>query len=836
MKEFQYYKTFLYNYRKTGKVFTDHYFHPRKNIHETKTNLDRNQIEWRRIDEFYKAPLFDEKLISIQYVEQGKLGDCYFMSAICRIAKQPELVSNLFDKTANTVLGITKNSINIKCGAVVIYFHAFGRKTPVLIDTLIPFHKGTSNPIFSRPTNHHVSPWFCLVEKAYAKLNGSYSNICSGHFYNAIYSLFGYLPQSKKISDLFKEEKTSKKTPFQRILGYQRQGGVMDAAIDSGISRISHHEIQKVGLVSNHSYLLDKLVEYKKMHFYRIRNPWGRTDWCGDWSDKSPLWTKEMKEALHFHKSEDGTFWMIEKDFFRYFTTIDISRPIPQDWHSRTFSIEMWPGRGDGYHPESSKVRMGRRPNYALKINQKVPDNEKVPLVFLFERRSYLPDKVATVNLKPSPFIVLFVNSKGQKLTQTVLRKSSRFYLTVSSSIFGYKYVLNKGEILTIAIQRIQKMNIYEECSIQVSCKYDFDLYDIDFPKELVPENQKQGSLFKNFLRSQYRSPLRSQRPHKKKHHHHHHWPKARKERQKRGTNQEAPEIMRIKKRGADDDDDDDDYYEYNSADYSYSSSDDDDDDDDNDELSEDVRNKYDDLLRLRNEIQNQVNDLIDQELCLQNDVNELMAEIETEKNDQKIVSMTDEISLKRAQLESLEQHINDTINKMDQHNIEIEKIKSKIKKYANKKADNEERNILSTQTTNEDRNIPSKQTTNKDRNIPSRQTTNEDRNIPSRQTTNEDRNIPSRQTTNKDRNIPSRQKSYEDNRIPSRQTNEDRRTQSIQTTNEDRKTNHKIEQYDDKSVQAANGNNYKILKTKTQKNKRAKSTLRSFKPKITPS
>jgi calpain-15 len=28
----------------------------------------------------------------------------------------------------------------------------------------------------------------------------------------------------------------------------------------------------------------------------KLRNPWGKEEWLGDWSDKSKLWTPALKE------------------------------------------------------------------------------------------------------------------------------------------------------------------------------------------------------------------------------------------------------------------------------------------------------------------------------------------------------------------------------------------------------------------------------------------------------------------------------------------------------------------------------------------------------------
>ena len=217
-REAKQYPKILERYKKKKTVFRDPNFHPNTNIKEPKVEFNEKEHVWERIDKYFTVPLFKKEAISEDGIQQGELGTCYFIAALCRIAKQPELVEQLFDtrtrsknKKGKKNNGEFVDTINLKCGAVVVYFHAFGRITPVLIDTLIPFKRGTRRPRFVHPADIKYSPWFCLVEKAFAKLHGSYSLIIGGALSSAIYHLFGYFPCYKKISDMLKKENKSSK-------------------------------------------------------------------------------------------------------------------------------------------------------------------------------------------------------------------------------------------------------------------------------------------------------------------------------------------------------------------------------------------------------------------------------------------------------------------------------------------------------------------------------------------------------------------------------------------------------------------------------------------------
>ena len=74
-----------------------------------------------------------------------------------------------------------------------------------------------------------------------------------------------------------------------------------------------------------HAYTITKVVPEHGL--VRIRNPWGRAEWTGAWSDKSPEWKNlsdiERKDQ-NLVVDDDGEFFMSIEDLVRNFSRITI--------------------------------------------------------------------------------------------------------------------------------------------------------------------------------------------------------------------------------------------------------------------------------------------------------------------------------------------------------------------------------------------------------------------------------------------------------------------------------------------------------------------------------
>lgn len=68
------------------------------------------------------------------------------------------------------------------------------------------------------------------------------------------------------------------------------------------------------GLYGSHAYSILKVKECRGKRFVVLRNPWGRTEWTGAWSDGSKEWMgiegREILKELDHALGDDGEFVM----------------------------------------------------------------------------------------------------------------------------------------------------------------------------------------------------------------------------------------------------------------------------------------------------------------------------------------------------------------------------------------------------------------------------------------------------------------------------------------------------------------------------------------------
>jgi len=103
-----------------------------------------------------------------------------------------------------------------------------------------------------------------------------------------------------------------------------------------------------VGLVPGHAYsVLAVKVVYVlgclPISLVKVRNPWGKTEYKGMWSDKSLMWMlcpTVKKECGVAEAADDGAFWMSLSAFVTYFDRVDVLH-FYQNWTQRRLACRL---------------------------------------------------------------------------------------------------------------------------------------------------------------------------------------------------------------------------------------------------------------------------------------------------------------------------------------------------------------------------------------------------------------------------------------------------------------------------------------------------------------
>ena len=281
----------------------------RYNRNLAKLNIKIDDIIWIRPEDIFpggKYTIF-EGSIDIDDVNQGSLGNCYFLSAIAAMCEYPQMVSEIFRQF--TVNGN---------GYYEVVFNINGVWEVVIIDDYFPCFKSNKNPIFSKPNNSEL--WVLILEKAWAKINGGYLNIIGGWPCEVYKSLTPFCVKSYNNKD-------NESILFDIIYESDQEGFIM--ACSSIFSPI----IERKGLISGHAFTIisahDEIIKGNQVRLLRIRNPWGYQEWNGPWSDDSIEWDEEAKSKfVDYINQEDGTFFIEYSDYIENFLETQICRVI----------------------------------------------------------------------------------------------------------------------------------------------------------------------------------------------------------------------------------------------------------------------------------------------------------------------------------------------------------------------------------------------------------------------------------------------------------------------------------------------------------------------------
>ncbi|KAG5454173.1 Calpain [Clonorchis sinensis] len=217
-------------------------------------------------------------------------------------------------------------------GMCHFYLWQFGEWRHVTVDDRLPVRKSTDHLLFVQSADK-TQYWPSLLEKAFAKIHGCYSNLRSSLQSEVMEAFTGGVCVDIPLSV---------HSPPRNLFGRMRQYAGMPCLVGCNLYACAPTAFLDKGLIGGQTYSLTAVetvmvraqgIESAKslnveQPLVRLRTPWGiSSEWKGPWSEKSREWemvSRERKEELKSRFPNNCEFWMSFKDFSSSFSLIEV--------------------------------------------------------------------------------------------------------------------------------------------------------------------------------------------------------------------------------------------------------------------------------------------------------------------------------------------------------------------------------------------------------------------------------------------------------------------------------------------------------------------------------
>ncbi|KAJ1157910.1 hypothetical protein NDU88_010607 [Pleurodeles waltl] len=371
------------------------------------SNDRRQGMHWKRPGEIQRDPHLLVDGASIFDIRQGELGDCWVLSVIGAMTIRPHFLENVIP---------TNQGFNHKYAGIFHFrFWQYGDWVDVVIDDKLPFINGRYMSVQPRSNNEF---WPSLLEKAYAKLRGSYQHLHWGFISEALVDFTGGVHVQFNLQEPASDLKD--------IVLAAAKNGALAGCTTPGDQIVGNVEVEN-GLVKGHAYTVTctRQVPYKNRmeDLVQIWNPWGQGEWNGAWSDNSVEWESvrpDIRKELNVRR-DDGQFWMSCKDFLKYFAQINICNLTPtyldfeeqqHEWtKSGTCSRWVKGSTSGGYFNNET---FSRNPQYVINVTDVDGNKREYNVVVILMQKPRDPQNSAE-ELLPIGFLFCKIGPKSGK-------------------------------------------------------------------------------------------------------------------------------------------------------------------------------------------------------------------------------------------------------------------------------------------------------------------------------------------------------------------------------------------------------------------------------------
>ena len=328
------------------------------------------RVDWTLIA---PSPVFIEGGFSAIDIRQGEVGDCYLLAAAASLCETPEVLDSIFvtaeanpegvyclrfwvDNAWTWIITDSRFLVLKDAHHTMNEFNSIWQGRPDI-------HAGTYAPFIGAHCGNPNEFWLAFLEKAWAKLNGTYSSISAGTPTDA---LLAFLPHAAS--------QTSFQFPNHNLIASDHDGldrfakishwlergwpvclgslpppaegegggqhGGVDGLVGDGHGGVSQDSgAVKDGIIRGHAFTAVRTCRVPLaieprgyLDLIQLRNPWGTGEWLLRASDSDKkFWTPKMIEFVRYDPvqgGDDGTFWMPFEELHGRFSSASTVRKV----------------------------------------------------------------------------------------------------------------------------------------------------------------------------------------------------------------------------------------------------------------------------------------------------------------------------------------------------------------------------------------------------------------------------------------------------------------------------------------------------------------------------
>eukprot|EP01006_Ploeotia_vitrea_P031037 TRINITY_DN63362_c0_g1_i1.p1 TRINITY_DN63362_c0_g1~~TRINITY_DN63362_c0_g1_i1.p1 ORF type:complete len:938 (+),score=61.09 TRINITY_DN63362_c0_g1_i1:28-2841(+) len=306
--------------------FNDPQFPPEiPSIGDSPTNERYKVATWRPISSIISNPVLFNKsgTVEVQNVKLGAANTSWMVASLAEIIHR--------SSDDNPFVHLFSPQQIHSYGIYTVKFFVNGKWRYIVIDDHIPCTKDGA-PAFTHPTTGEEC-WLMLLEKAIAKLHGSYQAIdsCaplqSGDRRPNCAALMMDLTAGVGTTRDFGHSEFEPNALWDMLSETIAKG----ALVTTYCNDKDAPEKEKLGLAPNHTYCMRAAKAINGFRLVLLRSGWvpETAVWEGEWSDSSPLWAQypDVGYALQFSSKDDqASFWMPYSVYLKLFATVHLCR------------------------------------------------------------------------------------------------------------------------------------------------------------------------------------------------------------------------------------------------------------------------------------------------------------------------------------------------------------------------------------------------------------------------------------------------------------------------------------------------------------------------------